>query len=336
MKSRFLYMRTMKSSQAIDWRQILRSNFNNWKSLADFLELDESQRNHLYKKPAFSLNFPLRLAQKCAKGCLDDPILQQFVPTVYEQESKLGFIPDPTKDLSFCKTSKMLKKYAGRVLLICTSACAMHCRYCFRQNFNYNVQNKFFDDEIEEIKKDSSIFEVILSGGDPLSLSNEALGQLIDNLCRIPHVRRIRFHTRFPIGIPERIDCPLLEIIENASKQVWFILHANHPKELDGDVLAAMEQLRKKGAVLLCQTVLLRGINDSVETLSELFFTLVDHGIQPYYLHQLDRVQGAAHFEVSIEQGKALMKALSQILPGYALPRYVQELAGEPNKTILY
>ena len=189
--------------------------------------------------------------------------------------------------------------------------------------------------ELQLIAQDPSIREVILSGGDPLSLTDHALENLLTGLAAIPHLKMVRFHTRFPVGIPERIDDSLLRILNNCPLQIWFVLHSNHPMELDGDVFDAMNKLRKQGISILNQSVLLKGVNDNVETLKELCEKLVGHGIMPYYLHQLDRVQGAAHFEVDEEKGRALIRQLAAQLPGYAVPKYVREVAGQPSKTLL-
>lgn len=246
-----------------------------------------------------------------------------------------AYVNDPTEDSSFCKSSKLLQKYQNRALLICTSACAMHCRYCFRQNFDYDQQGADFDKEIDIISQDSSLHEIILSGGDPLSLSNEILADLFQKLSKIPHISRIRIHTRFPIGIPERIDPPFLKILENSSKMVWFTIHSNHARELDDEVLASLARIRKLGVVLMNQSVLLQGVNDDIQTLKDLCEKLVDNGIIPYYLHQLDRVAGSSHFEVPIEKGKWLISELRKQLSGYAIPMYVAEIAGEHSKTPL-
>jgi EF-P beta-lysylation protein EpmB len=315
------------------WRDILQNNFRNWEKLADFLELDSVQRNHLVPNPRFALNVPMRLAKKMAKRSLDCPLFKQFLPTVQELANSVNFIDDPVQDAQFRCTSKLLQKYEGRVLLVCTSACAMHCRYCFRQNYDYEVERKGFEPEIAMIKADATLHEVILSGGDPLSLSNRALKELIDQLDAIPHIKRIRFHTRFPIGIPERIDQEFVDILDQCRAQVWFVVHSNHPDELDEDVLGHLDILRKKGIVILNQAVLLQGVNDDSETLYQLCRKLSDHGILPYYLHQLDRVNGAGHFEVGESQGKQLIEQLNERLPGYAIPKYVREIAGKKNKT---
>jgi EF-P beta-lysylation protein EpmB len=319
----------------LHWRQILRNNFFNWKALADFLELNDTQRQVIFLKPPFPINIPLRLAKKIQKSTLEDPILKQFLPTIEEEVQLPSFLGDPVGDKVFRRSSKLLQKYQGRALLLCTSACAMHCRYCFRQNFDYDTHDKLFEDEIKILSEDPTIREVILSGGDPLSLSDDSLKGLFTSLCALPHIRRIRIHSRFPIGIPERIDTDFLRILSEIPVQVWFVIHVNHPNELDADILNRLSEMRKLGIVLLNQAVLLRGINDDVETLKSLCEVLVDNGILPYYLHQLDRVQGSAHFEVPVETGKRLIQEISKQLPGYAVPKYVKEVFGELSKTAL-
>jgi EF-P beta-lysylation protein EpmB len=322
----------ISEKNSVSWRHILRQNFTRLEPLAEFLDLTVEQREYLLKKPRFPLNLPLRLAQKMAKGTLDDPILKQFIPFVAENKKTPHFSLDPIGDAQSQRQAKLLHKYQGRVLLVCTSACAMHCRYCFRQYFDYETGRKSFFEEIRLIEQDSSIHEVILSGGDPLSLSNETLQDLLYQIGPISHVKRIRFHTRFPIGIPERIDEPFLDLISRLKQQIWFVIHTNHPNELDPDIFTHLKRLQRLGCPVLNQAVLLRGINDEVETLKILCESLVDQGILPYYLHQLDQVQGAAHFEVEEAKGRALIQELSTLLPGYAVPKYVRELAGEPSK----
>ena len=320
---------------AKDWRSLLRQNFTQWEALADFLELDAAQRTQIWKTPRFLLNLPLRLARKIGKGRLDDPILRQFLPSMEEQKEEPGFTVDPLGEKTCRRGAKLLHKYRGRVLLVCSNACAVHCRYCFRQHFDYQPQGKTFDEELRMIAADPSIHEVILSGGDPLTLPDNVLKSLLDDLSVIPHLRRIRFHSRFPIGIPERIDAPFLRLLEALPQQVWFVIHCNHPRELDEDVFAALRSMQRLGVVVLNQTVLLRGVNDDVDTLRQLCESLVGHGIVPYYLHQLDRARGTAHFEVPESRGLELIKELGVLLPGFAVPKYVKEIAGEPQKTPL-
>ncbi|MDP1835257.1 MAG: KamA family radical SAM protein [Chlamydiales bacterium] len=317
------------------WREILRHNFTDWNALANFLELTDEQRQQIFSPRRFPLNLPRRLAEKIAKGTLDDPILRQFVPNKLEEVAQPGFGCDPVGDDSSMMTSKLLKKYQGRALLICTSACAMHCRYCFRQHFDYDVKDKLFHEELEAIRQDSSIHEVILSGGDPLSLSDNHLKHLVQDIADIPHVKRLRFHSRFPIGIPERVDEVFLSLFDSTRLSLWFVIHSNHASELDEDVLAALQRLKRRGFMLLNQAVLLRGVNDTADSLAALCEKLANNGVLPYYLHQLDRAKGVGHFEVSEEEGHALIKAVSARLSGYAVPKYVREVAGEANKIVL-
>lgn len=211
----------------------------------------------------------------------------------------------------------------------------MHCRYCFRQNYPYAPFQSGLSQELAWIGQDPSIKEVILSGGDPLSLNNDSLQEILHSICAISHVERIRFHTRFPIGIPERIDEAFLSLLEACTKQIWFIIHCNHPRELDLDVLTALKKIQKLGIPVLNQSVLLKGINDCIDTLQALCEKLTANGIIPYYLHQLDRVERAAHFEVSKTQGRQLIQELTLRLSGYAVPKYVQEIFGETSKTSL-
>jgi EF-P beta-lysylation protein EpmB len=319
----------------MSWQQALRQNFTSLKALADFLDLDQDQRDLLLQDPKFVWNVPLRLARKMKKGSVADPLFLQFAALKQELIVAEGFKEDPVQDSCFQKTSRLLQKYRSRALLVSTSACAMHCRFCFRQSYPYESGPKDFDEELALLAEDESIDEIILSGGDPLSLSHRVLQDLIHRLEAIPHLKRLRFHTRFPIGIPERIDAEFLQMIENCRFSIWFVLHVNHPLELDADVLQAMGDLRKRGVTVLSQTVLLKDVNDQEQVLEELFRKLVNQGIMPYYLHQLDRVQGAAHFEVSVERGLELIRYLEGVLPGYGVPKYVQEVPFAQSKTNL-
>lgn len=324
----------LKIATPSPWRLILRRNFTRVEALADFLELNTGQRKQLDFKPHFPLQVPLRIAQKMAKGTLEDPLVKQFLPTLDERIENPSFAIDPVCDATFRQQGNLLQKYEGRVLLVCTSACAVHCRFCFRQNFDYN-SSKIFEDELSFIEQDLSIHEVILSGGDPLSMSDEILDHIFSRLAKLPHVRRIRFHTRFPIGIPERIDESFLQVISSVPQQIYFVIHCNHPRELDEEILERLELLQKMGCIILNQAVLLKGVNDHPAVLHQLAEQLSNHGILFYYLHQLDRVQGSSHFEVSDDRGRKLIQEIAKSLPGYAIPKFVREIAGEPNKTAL-
>lgn len=319
----------------ISWRAIQKRNFTDWKRLLAFLELNARDDHPVLATSHFSLNLPERLAHKIEKGRWDDPLLLQFLPTVHELKRDPLFVLDPVSDKDASKTPKLLHKYQGRALLVTTGACVMHCRFCFRQHFPYEREEKSFDKELAYITANSSLSEIILSGGDPLSLSNDILNDLVERLSAIPHVKRLRFHTRFPLGIPERIDDGFLSILRTSRLQTVFIIHCNHVRELDADIICALKKIQQLGGVLLSQTVLLKGINDDVNTLHDLFETLANAGILPYQLHQLDRVQGAQHFEVPLEQGRALISALRKRLSGYAVPSYVAEVAHAPHKVPL-
>lgn len=317
------------------WQSILRTNFTSADELAVFLQLKEEDRAELLDKSPFQLNVPQRIAAKMAKGTLDDPLARQFLAHILETKQGEGFLADPNKESLYTLTSKMLKKYAGRALIVTTSACAMHCRYCFRQNYPYEKEKADFEEELSSLRRDTTLFEVILSGGDPLSLPDRRLRTLLEGIDAISHIQLIRFHTRFPIGIPERIDDAFLELLSSIKKQIVFVVHVNHASELDTDVLLSLKRIQKLGIPVLCQSVLLKSVNDTVEALEELLLKLSGNGIIPYYLHQLDRVAGSERFEVSDEEAINLIRELKTRLPGYAVPQLVREISGHLHKTPL-
>ncbi|MBM3191500.1 MAG: KamA family radical SAM protein [Chlamydiae bacterium] len=317
------------------WRTIQKENFHSLKEVITFLQLSPKKSQKLLALPKFPLNLPRRLASKIKKNTLRDPILRQFIALKDELTLSKNFCKSPTADEAFSKTPQLLQKYEGRVLLLVTSACAMHCRFCFRQNYPYDSQDKSYDKELELIKNDPTLFEIILSGGDPLSLSDEALERLLGKIETIPHIKIVRFHTRFPIGIPERITDDFLALFQKSRLQFIFILHVNHPLELDEDVLLAAKKLQKLGIPILTHTVLLKGVNDNATTLIQLNTRLIEQGILPYYLNQLDRVQGSAHFEVSKRKGKKLCRLMREKLPGYGMPLYIEEVPFKGHKTTI-
>ncbi len=330
-----MYHLCMIIDLATDWRRVLRQNFTNFHDLALFLELSDANKEALDLQPEFRLQLPRRLAEKMEKNSLSDPLFLQFVPLKKEKVIHPDFQNDPVDDATFILEDKLLQKYQERALILATSACAMHCRFCFRKNFNYEIEDKTFAKELTHLEKDETIEEVILSGGDPLSLSDEILGRLLENIAQIGHVKRIRFHSRFVMGIPERVDASFLELLSSIPKQIWFINHANHINEFDEDVWNALKSIQKLGIPVLNQTVLLNGVNNSKCALKALLQGLIDHGVMPYYLHQLDEVQGSSHFKVAISDGQTLIQELMKELPGFAIPKYVQEIAGKPSKTPL-
>ncbi|TWT58400.1 L-lysine 2,3-aminomutase [Thalassoglobus neptunius] len=286
-----------------------------------------------------SETFPVVVTESFLKrmevGNPRDPLLLQVLPVAEEEQSATGFVSDPTGDLQAQSTEGLLRKYTGRALLVLTGTCAIHCRYCFRREFPYDLAPKSlaaWELAFEEIAADETLSEVILSGGDPLVWNDHKLQQLVDRIEQIPHVQRLRIHSRIPIVLPNRITEELIQTLHNTRLQVVMVIHSNHRNELQGDCLDQITRLQQQGIPLLNQAVLLRGINDSVEALVDLCEHCANFGVMPYYLHQLDRVSGASHFEVPMEEGKQLVDELRKRLPGYAVPRYVQEVPGALSK----
>lgn len=287
---------------------------------------------------SFATFVPLEFLSKIRPGDQRDPLLLQVLATPAESTAQAGFVSDPVGDLASLAEHGVLHKYDGRALVVTTGACAVHCRYCFRREFPYHdagARPGDWDRAIAYLASDTSIEEVLLSGGDPLTLVDESLEHLIEQLESLSHVRRLRIHTRMPIVIPQRLTDRLLGRLRSSRLACWLVVHANHPRELCSSVLERLESAIDHGLPVLNQSVLLRDVNDNIETLVELSRVLINHRIQPYYLHQLDRVRGAAHFEVPVERGRELVAAMRRQLPGYAVPMYVAEYAGRASKTPL-
>lgn len=287
-------------------------------------------------------NFPLRVPQayvnKMRHGDKNDPLLRQVFPLIDEGFDVANFVADPVGDNLAVTSPGILQKYKGRALLLTTGACAIHCRYCFRRHFPYGDSNPLasqWRQSLENIAEDLSINEVILSGGDPLSLSDNKLVNLVNDLEKIPHLKRLRIHTRLPVVLPERVDEHLLAWIANTKLQVVMVIHANHANEIDEFVAKALDKLRLAGCQLLNQTVLLKGINDSSQALYDLSERLCEVAVIPYYLHLLDKVRGASHFDVSEPHGIKLIAEIRKMLPGYLVPRLVREQQGEASKTVI-
>ena len=280
---------------------------------------------------------PLPFLARIRKGDPADPLLRQVLPIAAEDQIVPGYLTDPVGDLASRETPGLLHKYEGRALLVVTGACAVHCRYCFRRHFPYEAERAWPSDwpaTLAHLRNSPDITEVLVSGGDPWTLGDDRLEQILDDLESLPQLKRIRFHTRLPILIPERITERLLARLAAASKPVVVVIHANHAAEIDEQVAAALQRLAGVTTVLN-QSVLLRGVNDSVSALADLSDRLLQARVVPYYLHTLDRVAGAAHFDVPDDEAIALIEQLRQQLPGYAVPRLVREIAGEPSKTPL-
>ena len=286
----------------------------------------------------FPLRAPRGYVARMEKGNPRDPLLLQVLPLGLELKEVAGFTRDPLKERIVNPVPGLLHKYESRVLISPTSACAVHCRYCFRRFFPYEDNNPGragWAKIVEYIQADARINEVIFSGGDPLTLQDNLLSQFVEMLSTIKHLRRIRFHTRIPVVLPERITASFLDWIQQLSLQRVIVIHTNHANEINAEVRAVLQQLTQAGVTLLNQSVILKGINDSIAAQVELNETLFAAGVIPYYLHVLDKVEGAAHFDIELADAQKLHADLVKALPGYLVPRLVREDAGEPAKTLL-
>jgi EF-P beta-lysylation protein EpmB len=286
----------------------------------------------------FPLRVPRGFIDRMRHGDPHDPLLRQVLPLDDEDRIVPGFGLDAVGDTAARAASGVIRKYRGRALLVATGSCAIHCRYCFRRHFPYAEETAAaggWSDAISLVATDASIDEVILSGGDPLSLATSKLAELTDALAAVPHLKRLRIHTRLPTVLPERVDAALLGWLRALPWPVTVVVHVNHANEFDANVDAALAGLRGTGATLLNQAVLLRGVNDSVDALADLSERSFASGVLPYYLHQLDRVAGTAHFEVDDAKARSLHAALAARLSGYLVPRLVREVAGDPGKRAL-
>ncbi|MBI1422837.1 MAG: EF-P beta-lysylation protein EpmB [Gammaproteobacteria bacterium] len=283
----------------------------------------------------FPLRVPHSYLQRIQPGDPDDPLLRQVLPLAEECALTDEGVADPVGDLNAMASPGLLHKYHGRALLVTTGACAIHCRYCFRRHFPYASSNPLHQHReatLAYLREHTQLNELILSGGDPLSLPDSQLAAWVRECESLPHLQILRLHTRLPVVLPERVDDALCQWLSATRFRTVIVLHINHPREIDTTVGRAIQALRDSGVTLLNQSVLLRGVNDSVATLAELSQTLFAHGVLPYYLHQFDPVQGAMHFAVPLGEGQAMVAALRTRLPGYLVPKYVQEIPGMAAK----
>ena len=320
----------------VRWQQALREAVRDPRELLDLLGLDRlAPRLSDEAMVQFPLRVPRGFVARMRHGDPSDPLLRQVLPLDDEMRPMPGFGLDAVGDGAAKTAPGVLQKYRGRALLVATGSCAIHCRYCFRRHFPYAEETAARDgwrDAVDLIRRDASIEEVLLSGGDPLSLSNGKLAELTGALADIPHLRRLRIHSRLPIVVPERVDDGLMGWLTALPWPVTLVVHANHANEFDGTVDAALGRLRAAGVHLLNQAVLLRGVNDSVDALGALSERGFAAGVLPYYLHQLDRVAGVAHFEVDDAHARALHAGLAVRLSGYLVPRLVREIPGDTGK----
>lgn len=318
------------------WHRELAEAVRDTDELIDLLALPEE-----YREPArrtagtFPLLVPRNYLARMEPGNPRDPLLLQVLPLGAEEETAVGFSADAVGDSAARAAPGLLQKYTGRALLITTGACAVHCRYCFRREYPYADEPRRLDDwepAFEAIAADDSLHEIILSGGDPLMLTDARLRAFVERLAGISHLNRLRVHTRLPIVLPGRVTDELIELLTARRLTPIVVVHANHPQELRGDCAEALRRLVRSGMTVLNQAVLLNGINDSADIQAQLCERLVDLGAIPYYLHQLDQVRGAAHFEVDEELGREIIGEMRLRLPGYAVPHYVREVAGAAHK----
>ena len=318
-----------------NWKQSLREAVSDPYTLLEMLDLQ-----HLATCIDAHNTFPLRVPQsyiaKIKSGNATDPLLLQILPTLNENHDD-GLL-DPVADLSFMPSEGLLHKYHGRALMITTGACAIHCRYCFRRHYPYaeaSVSNKQLDASLRYLQQHEEIDEIILSGGDPLVLDDARLAQLINKLATVTHLRYLRIHTRLPVVLPERITPSLIELLNSTALRVSMVIHCNHANEIDHAEEKALWQLQQSGITLLNQSVLLKGVNDTAETLIALSKRLYDNRVLPYYLHLLDPVRGAMHFDVSARLASDLIETLRAKLPGYLVPKLVREVPNSTSKSAI-
>lgn len=320
------------------WQRELREAVRDPRRLVEALGLSPELAETGVSDAGFPLFVPASYLGRIERGNLADPLFRQVWPATAEANATPGFTEDPVADASFALRPGLIQKYAGRALMVVTGACAVHCRYCFRRHFPYDESppsETVWAAAVATVRDDSSIEEIILSGGDPLTVTDPRLARLADQFAAIPHLRRLRIHTRLPVMIPSRVNDELLNWLAGTRLTPVMVIHANHAQELDDDVAAALRRLTAAGVLLLNQAVLLRGVNDTADAQADLSLRLIDLRVTPYYLNQLDRVRGAAHFEVSIERGREIITELRRRLPGYAVPQYVQDQPGAAHKVVL-
>lgn len=318
------------------WQKELADVVTDPKMLLEMLEIAPSTyQSHFSARKLFPVRVPKPFIKRMKKGDFNDPLLKQVMPLSSEFIETHGFSTDPLEEHDTVAEG-LLHKYRHRVLMIVKSGCAINCRYCFRRHFPYadNSPNKArWRDALTYISANREINEVIFSGGDPLMANDQHLQWLVDEIADIEHVSRLRIHTRLPIVIPQRITADFVNLLTSTRLKPTIVFHVNHPNEIDQAVVDAIEPLRQQRIPLLNQSVLLKDINNNVETLSHLSEKLFDHGIQPYYLHLFDKVQGVAHFDLNQDEVNKLVLALMAKLPGFLVPKVVREIAGEANKT---
>lgn len=321
-----------------NWLQQLANGISDPEQLLTQLAIDPSPWQSGFKARAlFAQRVPQSFVERMEKGNPHDPLLRQVLPLSDEFIIHPGYSTDPLEEQNNA-TPGLLHKYRNRCLLIVKGGCAINCRYCFRRHFPYqdNKGNKLvWQQSLDYIAQHRQLNEVILSGGDPLMAKDHELGWLIEQIAAIPHIKRLRIHSRLPVVIPARITDELVSLCAETRLQVILVTHINHANEINAELSQQLARLRAEKVTLLNQSVLLKGVNDSIPAQVALSEALFDAGVLPYYLHVLDKVQGAAHFYVSDEQARAIIAGLIEQVSGYLVPKLTREIGGRPSKTPL-
>lgn len=328
--------RTLPTLQVKSWQEELADLITRPEALFDLLQLPANKLPEARRAAAL---FPLRcthaFAQRMQRGNLDDPLLRQVLPLGEELSSPPEYVSDPLEESTATPVPGLIHKYHGRVLLIAASQCAINCRYCFRRHFDYaqhTPNRREWQHALDYIRQRPDIDEVILSGGDPLAISDNHIHWLTNEIEQVPHIARLRIHTRLPIVVPQRVTEALTTMLGSSRLQSVMVIHCNHAQEIDIAVADALARLDHAGITLLNQSVLLRGVNDSTDALCKLSKHLFKHKVLPYYLHLLDKVAGAAHFDVDDDHARTLHREMLARLPGYLVPKMVKELPNTPSK----
>lgn len=336
--SQFSYL-----SETEQWQSLLANGINNLHELARYLQLEEHTLlpQKLCQKEMesdFPTRIPLPYASRITKGNINDPLLRQVLPTLFEQEVHAGFTTDPLTESRFNPVNGLLHKYGNRALMVTSGACPIHCRYCFRRHFDYAENNpgrEKWSDTFQYLKNDDKINEIIFSGGDPLTAKDAHLAWLTHQIEQIPTIKRLRIHTRFPVVIPQRVTTGLTDWLSSLRLQKVIVLHINHAAEIDDEVSLALARLKHTGATLLNQSVILKGVNDSADILGALSEKLFAVGVLPYYLHMPDKVANTAHFDVSEATAIGIYQQLQARLPGFLVPKLVREIPKSASKTLI-
>tara|TARA_B100000214_G_scaffold343037_1_gene291242 strand:- start:235 stop:1239 length:1005 start_codon:yes stop_codon:yes gene_type:complete len=318
------------------WKKSLKNAFKDLSELLSYLKIDEREANISFIQNAkFPFKVTREYASRIEKNNLNDPLLRQVLPIESEKISGNDYCKDPLNETVIVdEDSSLIQKYNGRALLVTTGHCAIHCRYCFRKHYPYESHSglKKNLEAIKQMQTRKDISEIILSGGDPLTLPDQMLSKIFSEIKKLKHIKRMRIHSRFPVVLPSRLTLNLLKILESQSIPIILVLHCNHPNEIDNEVAKYLKRTKMAGVTILNQSVLLKGINDCPEILRQLSEKLFENGALPYYVHLLDKVSGSEHFAVSDFSAKKIQAALYSELPAYLVPRFVKDIVGANSK----